>query len=709
MDVGKDSVYRFISAGDATFVIPVYQRNYDWKRENCLQLFNDVMNLTITHKTHFIGTICYTRCGRNDFVIIDGQQRLTSIMLMMKAIYDISSDENLRKRINNRYLMNDSSRYADGGKKLKLKPIKKDEDVFEKLMGTEKAYESEIFSAEEKITNIFKNYELFKELAEKEISRGKTLEDIEDAVEGLEIVEICLTDENPQVIFESLNSTGLGLTNTDLLRNYLLMSLAYKDQEFLYQNYWMRIEELIKSENMEQFLVDYLILKRKSNDLTENGKKSKITSKNLYYAFRKQFSQIDGNARDQVETLFKDMLKYAEIYKHFLYDESTIYQKLNAVDKKLYELFYNLGSKNASILVMFIYEKMNNGELSEELLVELLDVCISFAFRSKVCNWSGFSAQFSALTVQKLGMPTIDFKGLFWKAITSGRGRYAFPSDRTFHDALVYGNVYQSLRSAGSKYLLYSLEKNLPHSKELPPYSTGTVEHILPQTPTDEWVKYLKESNDAEEYEKYIHSLGNLTLTNYNSQLSNNFFESKKTEYAQSNYAYTNELGNIQSWLSADIEKRGKKLADAAIGIWKLDKTYISSSVIDTGETYTLSSDFPSFLGQKPATVSVLGEERQIKSWVDFLKFTADKFYAADSKIFEELLNYDGFPGKRRVVSKTCDGMKKYHTVGKESIYVGTNYETVDILKIIKCIADYYDKATDSSWSDDIWFTIRKN
>ena len=233
MDVRKDSIYRFISAGEATFVIPVYQRNYDWKRDNCLQLFNDVINLTATHKTHFIGTICYKSHGRNDFVIIDGQQRLTSIMLMMKAIYDICDDEKLRKKINDRYLINDYSKYSDGGKKLKLKPIKKDESVFDKLMGTEKAYTSEIFSTEEKVTNIFKNYELFIELTQKEVARGKSLDEIEDAVEGLEIVEICLTDENPQVIFESLNSTGLGLTNTDLLRNYLLMSLAYKDQEVL--------------------------------------------------------------------------------------------------------------------------------------------------------------------------------------------------------------------------------------------------------------------------------------------------------------------------------------------------------------------------------------------------------------------------------------------------------------------------------------------
>ncbi|WP_295057296.1 hypothetical protein, partial [uncultured Fibrobacter sp.] len=116
-----------------------------------------------------------------------------------------------------------------------------------------------------------------------------------------------------------------------------------------------------------------------------------------------------------------------------------------------------------------------------------------------------------------------------------------------------------------------------------------------------------------------------------------------------------------------------------------------------------------SFLGQKPAIVSVLGEERQIKSWVDFLKFVVDKFYTEDPKTFMELLTYDGFPGKRAVISANTDGMKKPYEIEKNSLYINTNYDTVDVLKIIKCIAEYYDKATESSWSEDIWFTIRKN
>ena len=706
MEVHKNDIQSFISAGQMTFVIPVYQRNYDWKKENCLQLFADVLNLVGSEKTHFIGTICFKMNGRHECVVIDGQQRITSIMLLMKAIYDSSNDEDLKDKINDQFLEN-RHKHSDGGLKLKLKPIKKDEDVYKKLMGIERAFSSDAFTADEICSNTYRNYMLFKSLVDKAIAQGYDLTDIEDAAERLEIVEICLTDENPQVIFESLNSTGLGLTNTDLLRNYLLMSMDYKDQEELYHDYWMQIETMLGSSNMEQFLVDYLILKRKSNDLSSDGKKTKISSKNLYYAFKKQFP-IEGNAKVEVEKRFGDMFKYANYYKHFLYTEETIYGKLDEVRKKLYELFYLLGEKNAAILVMFLYDKYSSGLISEEFFAELLKICISFSFRSKVCYGSGFSAQFSALTVQKLDVSEIDenFKSRFWNAITSGKGRYAFPKDVEFADSLVHSNIYQSLRSDGSKYLLYSLEMNREHSKELPSYNVGTVEHVLPQTLNEKWKEYLTENNDFDKCQKFIHTLGNLTLTNYNGQLSNNFFEQKKVEYEKSNYANTKALKDISSWTSSDIEKRGEELAEQAVKIWKLDSKYNKKASVESETTFTLQSDFASFMGMKPGTISFCGEEKQISNWSDFLALVADKLYEVDSNLFSELLLYKDLPGRKAVFAEKSDGMRRFHQIG-DNLYMNTNNDAEMTLRIIKSIIGYFDEKTDSSYADDLWFTIR--
>lgn len=706
MDVVKRNIKAFITSSDITFVIPVYQRNYDWKKENCLQLFNDVLNLIGNNKTHFIGTICNKMDGRYKCVIIDGQQRITSIMLLLKALNDSSNDEKLNKKITDQFLTNP---YSDGDLKLKLKPIKKDEEVFKKLINTPKALESDVFSEEERFSNTFKNYEFFMQFVSDAIFKGFSISDIEDAVERLEVVELNLVDENPQVIFESLNSTGLNLTNTDLLRNYLLMSMDYKDQECLYHNYWMQIESMLDSSNMEPFLVDYLILKRQSNDWTENGKKSKITSKNLYYCFKKTYPIEKGeNTREKVEDCFKDMFKYAVYYKHFIYNDKTIYSKLTAIDKKLYELFSLLEERSSAILVLYLYDQYAMEKITEQDFLDALDICISYSFRNKVGKiWSGFSAQFSALTVQKLDKKKGEFKTLFWDAITSGRGRYAFPRDSEFKEALVSTNVYTSLRSTGSKYLLYSLEKNANHSKELPAYSVGTVEHILPQTLNDKWVNYLKSKNDDDKVEKYVHSLGNLTLTNYNGQLSNNFFEEKRKEYKLSNYSYTRELSDIQSWTSADIEARGRRLAEEAVKIWKLDAKYNRSPVVETDSTYNLQSDFPSFMGRKPATVFVCGVEKQITKWKDFLCLVADSFYKIDKKLFLQLLNYKDFPGKKAVIAQSSQGMRRHHKLD-EGLYLNLDYDTEAVLQIIKCIVEYYDRETNSSYADDVWFTVRR-
>ncbi|MBO4864191.1 MAG: DUF262 domain-containing protein [Eubacterium sp.] len=707
MDVKKTDIKRFITSSDIVFVIPVYQRNYDWKKENCTQLYMDIKTLIGMDKTHFIGTVCYKMDGRYQSVIIDGQQRITSVMLLLKALYDVSDDERLKDKIKNQFLTNP---YADGDLKLKLKPIKKDEEVFKKVMNASDAVDEDYFTKEELNSNIYRNYKYFYELITSDIRSGINGQDIEDAVERLEVVEICLTEENPQVIFESLNSTGLGLTNTDLLRNYLLMSMDYKDQEYLYQNYWMQIENLLDSENMELFMVHYLIMKRKSNDISENGKSAKITARNLYYAFKKQFPQIGkGNAKEEVEECFKDMYRYARFYKHFIYDDSINVRNLQPVDKKLYELFFLLAEKNAAILVMYLFDKFDRELIDQDTFIKTIDICISFSFRSKVCNRGGFSPQFAALSVQKLDPQPIDDKFLsrFWSAMTSGRGRYAFPTNSEFKIALVNGNTYQSLRSAGSKYLLYSIEKNMPHSKELPEYKNGTVEHVMPQTLSDSWKKYIAKHGGIEKYEKYTHSLGNLTLTNYNSSLSNKEFDIKKEEYKQSNYAFTKELADVSEWTSEVIVSRGERMADIATQIWIIDEDYDQNPGTEIGVVYDLNADFAAFFGTKPAVVSILGEEHSVTNWSDIVSLVADKFYMLAPDTFRGLINCNDFPGKKKVIDLDDSNMPAAHKID-DNLYISTKYDVVNMLNIVKTIVCYFDKHDDTDFINDVWFTLRK-
>lgn len=702
MDVKKTNIKRFITSSDIVFVIPVYQRNYDWKKENCVQLFNDIKNLICNDKTHFIGTICYKMDGRYKSVIIDGQQRITTIMLLLKALYDSCNDEKLKKKINEQFLTNP---YSDGDLKLKLKPIKKDEATYKALLDNDLALV-------DKNSNIYTNYLLFKDLL-KDLIKKYNPDEIEDAIERLEVVEISLTDENPQIIFESLNSTGLGLTNTDLLRNYLLMSLDYPTQERLYLSYWLKIEELLGSDKMENFMVDYLIFQRRTNSISENGKSARISSKNLYTSFKKQFPNITGtDSHIAIENCFIDLYKFAKIYKHFIYSEKTTFSSLSKIDKKLYELFYLLNESAASILLMCLFDKFQSGIINEETLEKLIDICITMAFRSKVCGTYGLSsAQFAALAIQKIYSNPLFFNenifDNFWIVLSSGNGKYSFPTDNEFKFSLTTSNLYQSLRSNITKYLLYKLEKQQPHSKELPEYGNATVEHIMPQTLSDKWIKYIKDNGQIDTYEKYLHTLGNLALTNYNSELGNKMFEEKKAEYKRSNYSLTESVSKYDIWNNEAIEDRSKRLSAIALKVWPASQL-VQKNIAEIGTTYDLQSDFESFTKTKPSKCCVLGLEKNITNWTDFLELACLKFYEFDNENFKKLIDSEdttisGFvssdPNKLNKPRKIIDG-----------VYFETfKLHTSTCLEVIKGIAEYFEKIYDSNIQQSIWFSIRKN
>ena len=291
-----------VSSPPRTLIIPLYQRNYSWKADNCKQLFFDVENIARTGNPHFIGTIVSQEIMGNvgtyrEFVIIDGQQRITSVILFVKALYDLSDDTNLKKCMQSAFLKNEEENTIKH--RLRLIPIKYDYEIFNKLIVNE--FNENVFSNEEKSTTVYKNYLLFKEEIVKSVFN---VQQLYYAICKLDIVGIALTTENPQIIFESLNSTGLDLTNTDLLRNYLLMPLDYEAQSFLYNNYWLEIEKSIHPDNVEIFVLQYMIVKRKSNAIMQNKKKAQLNTNNLYNVF-KQYYQIKDGGKEAVEECLK--------------------------------------------------------------------------------------------------------------------------------------------------------------------------------------------------------------------------------------------------------------------------------------------------------------------------------------------------------------------------------------------------------------------
>lgn len=688
MDAGVQQFTKFIS-GAITFVIPVYQRNYDWKTENCERLFNDIEYIAKKGKQHFIGTFVYTFDpavgARQEYVIIDGQQRITSIILFAKALYDLSDDDELKADIRAKYLKHTTGKNLKN--KCRLRPNEYDRATFEKILADD--FDENNFSAEEKSTALYVNYRFFREkISASELSE----ETLCQAIDQLNIVAIMLKEENPQEIFESLNSTGLDLTKADLIRNFLLMPLQHAAQEELYKNYWLEMEKLLRpSDNTENFLVQYLIAKLKTNDAYS----SKVTPNNLYNLFKKFFDQNFSDA----ESCLKDLLRYAKFFRRLLFDADTKFENLSALDKKFYELVYLLDAKKSPSILMYLLDRNEREPFDEVTFISFVDALISLTFRAKVCKRSGITQQFAGNMLARLDKENFLDEKIFWQAVTFGKGRYAFPNDKDFQAALISNNLYETIKSDGCRYLLYSLERAV-RAKELPAYSGATVEHILPQKLNDAWREYLKARNDSQTHEIWLHTLGNLTLTAYNSELGNADFDAKKKIYADSNFSYTRALAKYPEWNSTQIQKRAKKLADAAIKVWTLPEEF-NARIANLDDIFDLNSDFGLFTGTKPASVLISDKETKISAWKHLLCDVMKTLYALDRDIFRRAISIR----KNLFMTESKDSTDFKLD---ENFYMKTVFDTKNCLRITKIIVENFDSLGDTNFKDEISFTLRR-
>ena len=552
---------KLLQMNDAVFSIPVYQRNYDWGLENCEQLFNDIDAIANSGKEHFIGSIVYISVGTatdQSYNIIDGQQRITSVMLFLRALCDITDNEKLKKLIRNKYLINLD---LDDTPKVKLKQVESDSGVYEKLiMSTD--FDEKFFSENEKKSNVYKNYILFRDL----ISQTSTPHDrLYNSISLLEIIDVCLTTEDPQGVFESMNSTGKNLTNTDLLRNYLLMDLPHNIQEKFYKNYWRKIEENIGHHDMEQFMSHYLIMKRKTDSIQVRKKREKINKNNLYNSYKQYYSQAMKNI-DETEKLLQDITKYSVFYSRI-----TNSSPVTILDKLFYEIVYELNSDSPIIFLMYL---MGEG-ISGKDLEDATKAIISYVFRLRIFK-SSASNQFFSLAIQNYEKNESDnFMEKIWTALTSGQGSFRFPKDREFKDTFENKNMYLEFKPQMLRYILYKYERNL--TKEVVETDAATIEHIMPQD-TSKWKDYLDKKHDVE-YGEQLHKIGNLTLTKYNSEMSNDSFDDKKKLYKDSGYAITRALTAEKDWTSYEIKLRSKNMAEKALELWPLPEEYNKSEL----------------------------------------------------------------------------------------------------------------------------------
>ena len=717
MQAYNASMADFLGAKKAFFVVPVYQRNYDWLDSNCRQLFSDIEKIIETGEEHFIGTVVFKSANSHERELIDGQQRLTSCTLLLKALRDETEDENLKQEIDETYIYNTGRGITDSDR-VKLRLNRRDDVVYQLILENTPEKLEEMLTDRQKESRVYRNYLLFTELIRKYSAGGNDAGCIFDVMEKLTFIELEIQNENAQEVFESLNSTGLSLTNVDLLRNYLLMKYNYSQQTYLYDRYWAEIENAVGPAEMENFFVDYLICRRKSDAINIAGRNAHISKRTLYVAFRSYYKDAcrkeETGEYDALERIFADMLACAKEYRRLIFADDVNPFLLGMTDRKLYEISV-LNAPSLKSLLLYLLMRCRGGKISSSVLDGCILAVASFAMRSKICG-GGATGQFAGSVIMRVDAAgeNDDFQDALWKALCSGKGKYAFPSDETFTKAICEAPMYQALRSRGTKYFLYELETHSPFPKGLPAYDDASIsiEHVMPQTLSDTWKESLS-ATDRAMFDARVHCVGNLALVSANSEIGNATFESKKHFYRETNFYFTRRLCEHERWNISEIERRGRKMADLALQIWSCPKKYQThirfvSGNLTEGE-YGLTDDFSLFTFAKPTMISISGEEIPVTGWRQMIGAVCDFLRRTDPDILHAVVRPEKsglFKYRNNIISSGYD--LSLYTEIDHGIYTRAAKSAHDTLVTVARILENYDREAETSFFDNFRFRIRK-
>ncbi|WQU67421.1 DUF262 and DUF1524 domain-containing protein [Helicobacter pylori] len=539
--------------------MPIYQRLYSWGKEQCKQLWDDIIKIGGNDKMngHFIGSILYVRVvddtHSSPLLIIDGQQRLTTITLLLIALRNHLSEEvKILEKFSHKeiesYLINSNK---DGDKKFRLILSESDKDTLLFLIDKNKR------EPRESSVKIVENFELF----EKWISEntGK-LETIFKGLEKLMIVWIALEKgkDDPQLIFENMNSKGIELTQADLIRNYIVMETEVKKQEDFYNQYWRAMEENFKQSEKQskredlfnKFVRHYLTIKI-----------GKIPNEKRVYEAFKDYQQKEGI---EIEDLLKDLQKYCGYFCQIAFKKEA-----DKVLNKALSFLVDLEMDVVYPLLLELYSDYRDGVLSKQDFILIIYLTESYICRRAVCGLgtNSLNKVFPSFTKKINKDQYLESIKAHFLSLEKTTGK--FPKDSEFRDSFITIDFYKLKKN---KYFLERLENF--ERKERVYAHEYTTEHIMPQTLNLEWERDLGENFQAI-HEKYLNTIGNLTLTGYNEKYSNNSFQEKRDMekgFKQSPLRLNQSLKDLESFGEKEIEKRANDLADWALKIWTYPK-----------------------------------------------------------------------------------------------------------------------------------------
>lgn len=551
MDARKGNIYEILN-GNKQFLIPVYQRYYSWDIEQCKRLWNDIVEMQKKGKAgHFVGSIVNIAeqampTGVQKYMIIDGQQRMTTLSLLLIALRDYAiknpDDKTINaRRIDNMLLKNE---YESGDERYKLLLTETDRDILVCLVDQKPISDGTH-------SKLLDNYNFFaNKIASKELKPAEVYE----SIGKLQIVNITLdrSVDDAQAIFESLNSTGKELSESDLIRNYVLMGLEPAEQTYVYECLWRPMELLFAYETqasvMDRFFRDYLTMK-----ITRIPKQNRVYEEFKLYHLNCEFGTI--------RELCQDLLTYAKYYTDMVFKRSN-----NSILKMLYEDINDLRMEVSYPFLLKVHQDCTDGLISEDELKQIIRLCISYVFRRSICDIPTNSLNKTFATLKNEIKPEDYVNSI--KAFFIMRDDYKeFPDDDKFATAFVTRDIY-NMRSRN--FILSHLEN---HGNKAPIIIENyTIEHIMPQNSnlSLEWQQML--GPDWREVQKtYLHTIGNLTLTAYNSEMSDHPFMVKmdmEGGFKESALRLNAYIVKLTEWNEQRIKERAVLLADKAKQIW---------------------------------------------------------------------------------------------------------------------------------------------
>lgn len=571
MKANETKVDKFLATNETTFAIPVYQRNYDWNLVQCKQLLFDIIETGKNEKVnaHFIGSIVYvhddvyTASGLTELTIIDGQQRLTTITLIFIALYRLAQQlENptLVSRIHKTYLINE---FAPEAEKLKLKPTDNNKEALRHILNSSEGEEFNGYS------RIIENFNFFKSHINKE-----NFDTVLRGLNKLIFVDIALDrqKDNPQRIFESLNSTGLELSQADLIRNYILMGLSRTNQEKIYKSYWEVIEknakdEILNKSRVSDFIRDYLTLINK--EIPNKGE--------VYVKFK---SQYPTTTIDELENVLADLKSLVKYYNKLINPKNEIDKDIRTQLEYINRLEINV----AFPFLMKVYEDYSNSIIDKPTFISVLNLVQSYTWRRFILGLptNALNKIFMGLYYHK-DFKKEDYLSSIQKILLKLSRVQRFPRNAEVINALKEKDVY-NIKPKNRIYLLERLENfnNIEHVV-IEGNSDITIEHIFPQNPDPKWKIELGQEEYNFIKENYLNTIGNLTLSGNNGKLGNKPFiekrdmniDGKEQGYKFSRLWLNRDLKEKEKWNKEEIEKRANEISERFMKIWEMPEIEI--------------------------------------------------------------------------------------------------------------------------------------